>query len=127
MEIPAEAMRDIIYTRTLIPHAWLLSAIRVVLKVFSSETGPSRIDKLAFKHYLARCVVFPAHSGLSAIPILALIHQIATRIIKGSLGPMSPPVHEFAFQTVSFAIQLTSLAMDEPVKKRSDVYETEFM
>ena len=44
MIVSAEAVRDIIYTGAFIPHAGLLSAVRIVLEILSTEAGPARVN-----------------------------------------------------------------------------------
>ena len=85
MIVSAEAVGHIIYTGAFIPHARLLGAVRIVLEILSTEACPARVNELAFKHDLARSVIFAAHASLHPVPVLSLIHKISTRVEKATL------------------------------------------
>ena len=85
MIVSAEAVGQIIYTGSFIPHTRLLCAIRIVLEILSTEACPARVNELALKHDLARSVIFAAHPSLHPVPVLSLIHKISTRVEKATL------------------------------------------
>jgi len=89
MIVSAETMRDIVQARTFEPNTWLLSPVRVVLKVLLAKTSPFVVYKLSLEHQLSRCIVFLALPSLLPLTVLSFIHQIPAGIIKPALRSLS--------------------------------------
>jgi hypothetical protein len=104
MIVSAEAVGDIIYAGTFIPHTRLLGAVRIVLEILSTKAGPARVNELAFKHDLARSVILAAHASFRPVPVLSLIHKIPTRVEKAALLTMCLAINVLTLQAVALPI-----------------------